>query len=249
MLRNLEPVPPENPAAPSRGTHLPRGPAKPPRGKTWSTRFAAAVRWLHIYVSLLAFTALVFFGVTGITLNHPTWFGADSQQMIEAQGEMNPQWLESASLAAPEPSTAEADPNAEPPEPLLLGKLEIVDYLRATHKIRGAVSEFRADDRECLVLFKGPAYAADAVIDRETGKYQVVITAMGMVALINDLHKGRDSGFAWSIVIDVVSLMTVFASVTGLILIFYIKRKRTAGLITTLVGTILLFAVAYWLVP
>src|SRR5262245_16849570 len=56
------------------------------RTKSFSTQFAAAVRWLHIYVSLLGFTALIFFAVTGVTLNHPTWFGADASRVTEFTG-------------------------------------------------------------------------------------------------------------------------------------------------------------------
>jgi len=236
MLRNLDPVAaptdplaPSNSAAPLQGTH-----AVVPRQRSWSTTFAAAIRWLHIYISLLGFTALVLFGLTGITLNHPTWFGADSQHIAEASGKMETQWLRTAPVPSVSQSpsqprdegAANTAPEAteEAPEPSIVGKLEVVEFLRATHGIRGAVSEFRTDDYECLVLFKGPAYAADAVIDRESGKYQVTVTTLGTVAWINDLHKGRDTGFAWSIVIDVVSIVTVLASVTGLILIFYIKR-------------------------
>jgi hypothetical protein len=33
---------------------------------------AAAFRGLHIYLSMLSFSALMFFAFTGITLNHPT---------------------------------------------------------------------------------------------------------------------------------------------------------------------------------
>ena len=211
--------------------------------RTFSRQFAAIVRWLHIYVSLLAFSALVFFGVTGITLNHPDWFGIDAQQMVEHRGTLRREWLEPAA-ATTATGIADAEPGARP-----VAKLEIVEWLRAAHGVRGAVVEFRTDDSECLVLFKGAAYAADAVIDRTTGEYTVTVTTMGAVALINDLHKGRDTGRAWSIVIDVVSLVTVFTSVTGLVLIFYLRRKRLTGLLTALAGTLILLAIAAWLVP
>jgi hypothetical protein len=212
--------------------HVPA--TKPLQGKRWSNQFAAAVRWLHIYVSLLSFTALVFFGATGITLNHPDWFDANAQQVVEAEGQMSVDWVRLDEGQDPE---------------TLSTKLEVVEHLRSTHQLRGAVSEFRVDERECLVLFKGPGYASDAIVDRETGKYRLTTTMMGMVAIMNDLHKGRDTGGAWSIVIDVVSGMTVFVSITGLILIFYLKRKRVSGTLTAIVGTLLLIAVFLWLIP
>ncbi len=228
------------------------GPVAVPRrsGKSWSTQFAAAVRWLHIYVSLLAFSALVFFGLTGITLNHPDWFGADAQRVQEFQGEVNLQWV---ALPAEPVSVATASSDVGTEVDAVgaesVRKLEVVEHLRAAHKLRGAVSEFRIDEYECLILFKGPGYAADAIVDRASGSYNITVTMLGAVAWMNDLHKGRDTGTTWSVVIDVVSLVTVFVSATGLVLIFYIRRKRMAGLLTTIAGTVLLIGLAVWCVP
>jgi len=202
-----------------------------PAMRRGSISFAASVRWLHIYVSLLSFTALVFFGVTGITLNHPDWFAADSQRVVEHEGKLQPEWLKIQS---------ETDSS--------VAKLEIVEYLRTTHGFRGAVAEFRVDPQECLVLFKGPGYSADVIIDCQASTYRATETMMGLVAVLNDFHKGRDTGPAWSVLIDLVSLLTVFVSVTGLILILYIRRKRITGIVTTLVGTLIVLVVAIWLV-
>lgn len=210
------------------------------RGQPLSSRFAAVVRWLHIYVSLLAFTSLVFFGITGITLNHPTRFGVEAQTVTEHEGELPQDWLPPVAAArGDEPADAEAG----------VDKLAIAEHLRATHSLRGAVSEFRVDEYECLVLFKGPGYSADVVAQRDSRKYRATVTQMGIVAIMNDLHKGRDTGASWSVVIDVVSILTVFLSITGLILIFYLKRKRFSGIVTTVVGTVLLVAIALWLIP
>lgn len=217
-----------------------------PTGKTWSTRFAAAVRWLHIYVSLLGFTALVFFAVTGITLNHPTWFGVDAQRITNAEGTLPHDWLHLPDMSGKPPAEAESAEAVEIDYARQIDRLAVVEHLRATHGLRGAVSEFRVDEYECMVLFKGPGYAADVIVDRATGKYSVTQTRMGAVAIINDLHKGRDSGWVWSLVIDVSALLTVFVSVTGVVLIFYLRRKRLSGIITAVVGTIL-FAAIYWL--
>ena len=35
---------------------------------------SATLRWLHVYLSMVSFAVLLFFAVTGFTLNHPTWF-------------------------------------------------------------------------------------------------------------------------------------------------------------------------------
>ena len=187
---------------------------------------AAAVRWLHIYLSLLGFTALIFFAATGVTLNHPTWFGADVQRTTNFTGAFDPGLLRL--------------PNSSDDPARSVDQLAVVEHLRSQHRIRGAVSEFRVDDFECLVLFKGPGYAADVVINREKGTYTATQNAMGAVAIINDLHKGRDSGWVWSLVIDASAALTILVSVTGLVLLFWLKRRRSSGLITAVVGTIIL---------
>src|SRR5262249_24579978 len=115
-------------------------------------------------------------------------------------------------------------------------------HLRKTHGVRGALAEFRVDESECMVTFKGPGYSADAFIDRATGRYTLTQTFQGVVALINDLHKGRDTGPVWSVLIDVSAVVLVAISLTGLILLFYLKLRRGPGLVVIAVGTLIVAA-------
>ncbi len=50
----------------------------------------ALIRWLHIYVSVLGFLALLFFAVTGFTLNHAEWLCMGQEQVREMQGSIEP---------------------------------------------------------------------------------------------------------------------------------------------------------------
>jgi hypothetical protein len=195
------------------------------------------MRWLHIYLSLFGLAAVLFFSVTGLTLNHPDWFG-EPERRVSAQGQMPTRWLH---LDVPTGSTEDESRRVE--------KLEVVEHLRKTHGVRGSVAEFRADERECTVTFKGPGYAADAFIDRESGRYELTQTLHGFVAVINDLHKGRDTGKAWSVVLDASAIVLTLISLTGLVLLFYLKRRRIPGLLVALGGTIAVVAVVLLLVP
>lgn len=213
----------------------------PARGRTWKARVAAVSRWLHVYLSMMGLFVLLFFSVTGITLNHPTWLGAGLETTRQEEGKLERAWV-----AAPE------DPPSEEPEgdgADSVAKLEVVEHLRKAHGLRGAVASLTADETECAVTFKGPGYSADVFIDRETGGYQLTETSHGLVAVMNDLHKGRDSGRAWSLLIDVSAGVLVLASLSGLVLLFYLKRRRTPGLIVGLVGTAAFFAMLRFLVP
>jgi len=187
------------------------------------------MRWLHIYSSMFGLVAILFFSVTGLTLNHPSWMLGSVSREDAAAGVMDKEWL----------GTSEKEPS----------KLEIVEFLRKQHKVRGLVDDFTVDDQECSITFKGPAYSADVFLSRETGKYDVTQRSAGWVALMNDLHKGRDSGKAWGLVIDVSAVLLIIVSVTGIALLLYLKRRRKKGLLTTVGGFVLLLIVLWLCVP
>ena len=192
----------------------------------WKRRTAMFVRWLHIYLSMISFAIVFFFAVTGLTLNHADKF-TDKIHTVQEKGKMNPQWVNST-------------------DTLKIAKLEIVEYLRKNHGIGAALSDFRIDDAQIGVSFKGPGYAADAFIDRETGNFDLTKTSAGFIGIINDLHKGRDTGSAWSIFIDICAILLTLVSLTGMLLLLFLKRRRTSGLIVAMLG--LLFAYIVYII-
>ena len=180
-------------------------------------RLAKYSRWLHIYVSMTSFVIVFFFAVTGWTLNHPNRFSG-REQLRKATGTLDTRWTAGNAEAA---------------------KNDITDAIRRGAAIHGAVTDYRVDDDEVSVTFKGPGYSADAVIERKTGKYEVTESRLGLIAVLNDLHKGRDSGAVWKAVIDVSAGLLTFISLTGLILIYYIHKHRLAGVILLVAGAML----------
>lgn len=188
------------------------------------------MRWLHIYLSMLGLAMLLFFSLTGLTLNHPDWFSLGASRSAEAEGSLDPSWVK------PGPSENVA-------------RLEVVEHLRQAQGARGALSDFTIDDIECMVTFKGPGYAADAFIDRENGRYRFSETAHGLVAVLNDLHKGRDTGAVWSVFIDVSAILAALMSLSGLGLLFFLKRRRVPGLAVALLGTVIVALLAMLFVP
>ncbi len=196
----------------------------PQRRKLWYATTAKWTRWLHTYLSMISFATLLFFAATGLTLNHPTWFGADEVVIRDEDGSF--------------PTSELADE---------VNKLAIAEQLRDKHRLKGKVVEFEVSDFDCMVTFKSPGYVADIFIDRETGKYSLSETSSGTIAIMNDLHKGRDSGPGWSSVIDISAIFMVLVSVTGLALLLFLKRQRGPGLVVTIIGTALLIAAwAVW---
>jgi len=174
---------------------------------------------------MVSFVLLFFFAVTGLTLNHQDWF-AKQEKTTQYKGAVDKAWLGQN-----------------------IDKLNIVEYLRSHYKISGAVSEFRVEDGKCSVSFKGPGYAADAFIDRGTGSFDVTETKMGLAAILNDLHKGRDSGHAWSVLIDVAAVFMTFVSVTGLVLLCFLAKRRFSGFAAAGVGAALCYLIYRIWVP
>lgn len=194
-------------------------PASPRPHRPLAIRLAVPIRWLHTYLSMFALVAVLFFSVTGITLNHPGWFYDGIAAESEAEGRIDPGLLGD-----------EVD------------KLGVVEHLRNEHRLSGALASFTAEEDECVVTFKGPGYSADAFIRRPEGNYRISERRLGLVAVLNDLHKGRDAGPVWSAVVDLSAALTALAAATGLFLLFYIKRRRTRGLLTALAGALALAA-------
>jgi len=161
--------------------------------------------------------------VTGLTLNHAEKFG-DQLKSIQIVGRLDSDWVNSKDTTR-------------------IDKIRIIEYLRETHHIHSALSDFRIEDDQIGISFKGPGYEADAFVSRPTGKYDLTETSAGFVGLINDLHKGRDTGHPWSVFIDISAVLLTVVSLTGMILILFLKKRRFAGLIVAAVG--LIFA---WLV-
>jgi hypothetical protein len=128
-------------------------------------------------------------------------------------------------------------------------KLAIVESLRRDLKIPGLVEAFEIEEAQLTIDFKGPASISRVVIDRDSGKATAQITFAGTMALLNDLHMGRDSGAAWSWVIDITAWLMTFVSVSGMALLLTLPKRRNAGLIAMIVGTALCAAVYVWMVP
>ena len=60
--------------------------------RTLRIRLVKLMLWLHIYVSMFGLAAVLFFSVTGITLNHPDWFFGKVERKREAEGQLNLKW-------------------------------------------------------------------------------------------------------------------------------------------------------------
>ena len=130
-----------------------------------------------------------------------------------------------------------------------VAKLEVAEFLRSRHKLSGAVNEFRVDDGQASVSFKGPGYEATAFLDRQTGAYDLTETRMGLAAVMNDLHKGRDSGKVWGWLIDASAVFMTFVSFSGIVLLLFLQKRRFSGVMAGAVGAVLCYVIYVLWVP
>ena len=191
----------------------------------WKRHLIVWSRWLHIYLSMVCFGVVMFFSVTGLTLNHPDWF-AKQERTLQKSGALD------LKLVRPE-----------------VDKLQVVERLRARGDIKGGLSELRVDESQVNVSFKSPGYAADVFIDRDTGHYELTETRAGFAAVLNDLHKGRDSGKVWGWLIDFCAVMLTLISLTGLVILFFLAKRRVSGLVALAVGAAICYLVYLIFVP
>jgi uncharacterized protein len=176
---------------------------------------------------MLSFALLFFFAVTGLTLNHAEWFDSRERPTLY-HGVLNKAWVNTS-------------------DPALVAKDELVKYFRQTYKTKGSLSDIHVDGGQCELLFKGPGYEADAIIDRDTGNFELTVSPFSLVAILNDLHKGRDTGKKWSAVIDFSAILMSLVSLTGLTLIFFLHKRRFSGLVLLAAGGLLGYLVyIFW---
>lgn len=187
-------------------------------------------RMLHAYLSAFAFLALFFFSATGILLNHPEWF--ENYQPAEHKVAFA---LTPAELAA-----AKASPDR--------GRALAAAAQRHAN-LPGAYASADIDGPQALVRLEGPKGSSDLTIDLSAGKVDGRVTKPNLMAIIQDLHRGKNSGLAWRWVIDLSGWIVLVLSLIGYVLFFSLRFRLKTCLILTAASLAVLIGVAWVFVP
>jgi hypothetical protein len=176
----------------------------------------ARSRWLrrlmtwHWISSALALFGMLLFAFTGITLNHAGQIPATPVvETVEAR--LPPELIKSLS------SRTDASP-ADLPGDLRrwLGKEGI--------GLGNAQPEW--SDYELYVSLPRPGGDAWLSVDFESGELLYESTDRGWISYLNDLHKGRNTGTAWSWFIDLFAVLCIVFCLTGLGVLYLHARER-----------------------
>jgi uncharacterized protein len=181
-------------------------------------------RTLHIYISLLGFLMFLFFAVTGIMLNHDS-FGFDKPRSTTVQ------------VQVPVAVVRAGDRDA------------IVKSLQESAHVRMPVSQFSAQADEIDIALAGPGKRVQAVIHPADGTADVTIESRGITGLLADLHKGAESGAVWRAILDGISVMLGFSSLTGLIMLLALPKRQRLGLLAATAGTVIVILIYVVWVP
>lgn len=188
------------------------------------------LRW-HWISAAICLIGMLLFAVTGITLNHAGSIPATprvSEQTAELPADL---------LALAQAAEAQEAPLPNPVRAWIGEELKV--SLPAD-----AAPEWSPG--EAYLALPRPGGDAWLSLDTEVGEVIYERTDRGVVAYLNDLHKGRNTGVAWMWFLDIFALGCVVFCITGLILLQLHSHARRstwplvgAGLIIPLLFALL----------
>jgi uncharacterized protein len=169
--------------------------------------------WLSAAACLMG---LLLFAVTGFTLNHATAISAEPQVTTRSSRLPEPLRLQLERIVA-----SAGEPPAQLPR-------AVNDWLQQGFALstEHAPLEWSAD--ELYISLPRPGGDAWLSIDLASGETTQELTDRGWISYLNDLHKGRNTGAAWSVFIDVFAFATLIFAITGLLLLKMHSKHRPA---------------------
>ena len=173
-------------------------------------------RVVHVYVSMALLTLLLFFSVTGITLNHPEWFNDHQASVIEKE-----QTIEGITEQL-------TDQN----ELTKAQQQKITEQVEQAFSISLQSITPELMSGELFYSSKQAGLSTSIAVDLETGEAFYEQTHYGWWAVLNDLHKGRNTSNFWGWIIDLSSILFIIFAITGFILAMPQKRFRRTLLLS-----------------
>jgi uncharacterized protein len=167
----------------------------------------------HWISSGMCLIGMILFALTGITLNHagqiearPSTVARDGQLPLDIAANLNAHAV-SAKDSLPE---------------------QVTSWLRREMGIDVAGRDTEWSAKDIYVALPRPGGDAWVNIERVSGAVTYEVTDRGWIAYLNDLHKGRHTGAAWSWFLDLFAAAAVVFCLTGLLLLQLHAKRRPA---------------------
>jgi len=167
----------------------------------------------HWISSALCLLGMLLFAITGLTLNNASHI--ESKAVVATRQAQLPEPV-LKQLTAPA-----GQKKAPLPAPVAQWLDDTLDAGAANR-----TAEWSADE----VYLSLPRAGGDAwlSIDRASGEVEDERTDRGWISYLNDLHKGRNTGLAWSWFLDIFAVACLVFSLTGLVLLKMHAGNRSA---------------------
>ena len=178
--------------------------------------FYRHARYVHGWFSAFAFITLLFFSVTGLLLNHPEWFEPAKTE-------------ETTKLTLPASVLKSIEQQENPSDTILI-------YVRQQQNLVGRYQSSEVMDNEVMIRLESPAGATDIFVTTDTGETEITQKPASTVSMLNDLHRGKNSGLGWSWLIDISAIIYIVLSLAGYILFLSIKTRLVTHLVLTAVS-------------
>jgi uncharacterized protein len=168
----------------------------------------------HWISSAICLIGMMLFAVTGITLNHAS--SIESRPVI-----VQKQLLLPAELL---PLVRAADDAKDETKPV---PSELQAWM-GKHLDRGFAEDTEAEWTADEIYLAQPRPGGDAWlrIARADGAVEYESTDRGWISYLNDLHKGRHTGTAWSWFLDAFAVACLVFCITGLLILKYHATNR-----------------------
>ncbi|ENO88625.1 PepSY-associated TM helix domain-containing protein [Thauera linaloolentis] len=197
----------------SRRTPPPTSPAPASSPQAVARQQARRGNWLktlhqwHWISSAVSLFGMLMFAITGITLNHS---GAiEAKPRIETRSAAMPDTLAETLRRMVADET--------PPESPL--PADAADWVAEALGVQVSGKAAEWSEEEIYLALPRPGGDAWLRLDLQGSEAEYELTDRGWIAWLNDLHKGRNSGEAWSWFIDIFAVACVVFSVTGLLIL------------------------------
>lgn len=167
----------------------------------------------HWISSGLCLIGMILFAFTGITLNNSGKI--EARPSVVMRENQLPQALLTELQSTPHTVKASLPSN-------------ISAWLHREIGVNTADRETEWSAKEIYIALPRPGGDAWLSIERDSGAISYEVTDRGWISYLNDLHKGRNAGKAWSWFIDLFATAAIIFCLTGLLLLQLHAKRRPA---------------------
>jgi hypothetical protein len=141
---------------------------------------------------MISLLVVLFFGITGITLNHPSWTFGDDATRRSTQA-LPDGWNDGGTVDF----------------------LAVSEFARNEFGVHGEIGDYGTSGTQGSITYKAAGYAADLFFDTDTGEYTLTVSGR-LGGRLERRPQGCDTSSSWTWAIDLSAVLLVLVAVTGL---------------------------------